>query len=452
MEALSRAVLSYVTYRANAPLSPYELDRLRNIDDNKKVLQSLGLEPLTPQPVGPPPKKSTPKAPVSQPVRRSKRDRAVPAVDRIGVLEEGAIAKRRVGGRKRVQTSMFGDFVTDWNEEESGDDGRANSEPPRGPPDANTLQLIESVSRESIEAQTSTFLQERDKFLRRLQENGFSAHESVQNAADLVNQFEHVLKMATAAIQNALSLPESSTAAIQNASSLPESSTAAIQNASSLPQSSTAAIQNASSLPESSSSDGCSESARFGKLTYDSIDADVRAKLIRYIGIKGDFPRNNNGKYKYVSRIVEHKRKKSWYYRATFGQGDFGTFCDERLAALVANLGKKLLQENPNITREMVWNEVGIASVAGKAVARPAAPNEAVVARPAAPNEAVDPRPAAPNEAVVARPDAPDDAPVRLPLPDELPDDLQPLPQQVSEYDEVLDDFRLSSQDLAFFD
>ena len=71
-------------------------------------------------------------------------------------------------------------------------------------------------------------------------------------------------------------------------------------------------------------------------------------------------PRNADGRFRYVYRIEEHG---SWHYRAvvTFGRSvhDYGTFCEEGLAAFVANYGRVHTVK----TREMCWEEIGIVNI-----------------------------------------------------------------------------------------
>ena len=100
---------------------------------------------------------------------------------------------------------------------------------------------------------------------------------------------------------------------------------------------------------------GCSKPARIRHMisttdSYEKVPPAILKEVLEHN--KGILPQEN-GKYKFVSY---HKLKKTSHYLATFGNGDYGTFCDPRLAAVVAHYGKL----HPELTREQVWEIIGI--------------------------------------------------------------------------------------------
>jgi hypothetical protein len=69
-----------------------------------------------------------------------------------------------------------------------------------------------------------------------------------------------------------------------------------------------------------------------------------------------ELPQLGDGRYQFVALI---EKNSSWHFRSTFGKGDYGTFCDPRLACFVSLYGKAF----PSKTREDVWAELGIVDI-----------------------------------------------------------------------------------------
>ena len=109
---------------------------------------------------------------------------------------------------------------------------------------------------------------------------------------------------------------------------------------------------------------GCSERSRLRHAlsrtkTYDDIDPSIRQEVLDKLP-DGQMPASGHGddiKYKYVSYIVTSAN--TWNFRATFGRGDFGSFCEPKLAAFVSNYAI----QHPNLTREQVWEKLGIVDI-----------------------------------------------------------------------------------------
>ena len=71
----------------------------------------------------------------------------------------------------------------------------------------------------------------------------------------------------------------------------------------------------------------------------------------------GSLPVSEDGKFRFVSLITKHG---TYHYRATFGAGDYGAFCDAELAAFVANYGRLHVAAK---TREDCWKDLGIVNL-----------------------------------------------------------------------------------------
>ena len=85
--------------------------------------------------------------------------------------------------------------------------------------------------------------------------------------------------------------------------------------------------------------------------SYADIDPAIRTDTLEKLG--GAMPKHEDGSYRLVAMIA---KPSGWHYRATFGLGDYGTFCEPELAAFVANYGRLY----PLKSREEVWAELGI--------------------------------------------------------------------------------------------
>lgn len=100
---------------------------------------------------------------------------------------------------------------------------------------------------------------------------------------------------------------------------------------------------------------GCSPRARLRHQLstvqrYANIDEALKRVVLASNG--GGLPRDTRGNYVGVARIESGS---GWHYRATFGKGDYGTFCEPEMAAFVSLYGK-----NFELPREVVWHRIGI--------------------------------------------------------------------------------------------
>ena len=88
--------------------------------------------------------------------------------------------------------------------------------------------------------------------------------------------------------------------------------------------------------------------------SYADIDPAIKEKVISRFG--GKMARNADGTYRFVAYI---ELNGAYNFRSSFGQGDYGSFCDEDLAAFVSNYGRMF----PVLTREQVWEDLGIVNL-----------------------------------------------------------------------------------------
>ena len=89
--------------------------------------------------------------------------------------------------------------------------------------------------------------------------------------------------------------------------------------------------------------------------TYADIDPELKKEVLSRLA-GGEMPRRDDGSYQFVHLIEKHG---TWHYRAVFQRIDYGTFCEEKLAAFVANVARLY----PNKSREEIWGELGIANL-----------------------------------------------------------------------------------------
>ena len=117
--------------------------------------------------------------------------------------------------------------------------------------------------------------------------------------------------------------------------------------------------------------DGCSTRAKLRyKLSatqrYDQINQALKDSILARTN--GELPTDGHGKYIGVTRIESGGK---WHYRATFGKGDYGTFCEAEMAAFVSQCGKLL-----RISREEVWKRIGIVDLSTEAFETEIEPNQ----------------------------------------------------------------------------
>ena len=92
--------------------------------------------------------------------------------------------------------------------------------------------------------------------------------------------------------------------------------------------------------------------------SYADIAPEIRERVLERLG--GEMPRSANGHFKHVYHI---ERQGTWHFRAAVKIGgfvqDYGTWCDEMLAAFVANYAKVY----PVKTREQCWEDLGVVNL-----------------------------------------------------------------------------------------
>eukprot|EP00966_Prymnesium_polylepis_P074657 1732543-Prymnesium_polylepis.1 len=94
--------------------------------------------------------------------------------------------------------------------------------------------------------------------------------------------------------------------------------------------------------------DGCSSRSRARHAlsptkSFTNIDPAIQEELLTRLG--GEMPRREDGSYAFVHLIVKNGH---WHYRASCRRIDYGSFCEEKLAAAVANYARL----HPAMSRE----------------------------------------------------------------------------------------------------
>ena len=87
--------------------------------------------------------------------------------------------------------------------------------------------------------------------------------------------------------------------------------------------------------------------------SYSQIDPTIKAEVLAQLPNQ-ELPRvDKSNQYKFVQRI---ENKNGWHYRSTFGNGDYGTFCEPELAAFVSHYGN----QHRELSVFQVWAKLGI--------------------------------------------------------------------------------------------